>query len=465
MINIYRKISWLIVFIATFSFIACSSDDDAMNTSQYFTEIKEISIINAGADGKEVVKGVVDENMKTVSFPRIDPNTDLSAIRFDAVLSEGAHLDKDSYNYSVSEGDSENTQVLKVMNNRRYREYFAKIRLLVPVFGGDFDKAVAYHNSAVGGNTYSHFGVGVTRGTDFDGNYALIVSRKDGLSPHLLKREDIIAGNLDQPIMLNTEGISGGTFPISAGRLIQGKVYIANMATSIIKVYMWDTPTSKPQLILEQELLEAGEGGRFGDSMDMYLDEQGDGYIFFENNSSSKVRRIKISNFTTVDKVDVITPKASTGSAGGQYFSYSKVVGTPYYLYTGFTAPLMLVDENGNMVTKVVSVPERINQARIVEFNEKRYLVGVTAARYAGDSGQSIYVYDITKGDNVVDALNLLEKDNYKPVFNSAFGVDLTTSPGTNCGVAVVNDKLYIFGAADGQGFAMYEVPLATLED
>ncbi|WP_025069559.1 DUF4623 domain-containing protein [Bacteroides propionicifaciens] len=464
MINI-NKISWLIVFISTFSFIACSSDDEGMNTSQYYTDIKEISIVNAGAQGNEVVSGVIDEDLKTISFPRIDANTDLSAIRFETVLSDGARLDKESYKYSIPEGDSEDTQVLKVINHTRYREYFAKIRLLVPVFGGDFDKAIAYHNSAVGGNTYSHFGVGVTRGTDFNGEYALIVSRKDGLAPHLLSREDIIAGKLDQPIMLNTEGIVGGTFPISGGRLVQDKIYIANMASSLVKVYMWDTPTSKPQLIFEQDLLEAGEGGRFGDSMDMYLDESGNGFIFFENNSSSKIRRIQISNFTTVDKVDVINPKASTGSAGGQYFSYTKVEGTPYYLYTGFSAPLMLVDEGGNMVTKITSTPERINQARIVNFNEKRYLVGVTAARYPGDSGQSIYVYDITRGNNVVDALNLLEVENYKPVFNKAFGVDVTTSPGTNCGAAVVDDKLYIFGAADGQGFVMYEVPEASLED
>ena len=50
----------------------------------------------------------------------------------------------------------------------------ANIDHIITFFGGDFDKAIAYHNSAVGGNTYSHFGVGVTRGTDFNGEYALI---------------------------------------------------------------------------------------------------------------------------------------------------------------------------------------------------------------------------------------------------------------------------------------------------
>lgn len=465
MINRYKKLSWLMALITTFAFAACSSDDDAMDTSAYLTQIKEISILNAGANGDQVLTGVIDEDKKMISFPRLAPETDLSAIKFDAVLSDGAKLDKESYAFEIGEGDSEDTQVLKVLNYTRYREYFVKIRLRVPVYGGDFAKAVAYHHSAVGGNTYPHFGPGVTRGTDFDGNYALIVSRKDGMSPHLLKREDILAGNIDQPIMLNTEGISGGIFPISAGRIMQGKVYIANMVSNTVKVYMWDTPTSKPELIFNQDISEAGEGGRFGDSMDMYLDAEGSGYIFFENNSSGKIRRIQITNFKEVGMIDVISPKTSTGSAGGQYFSYTKVEDSSYYLYTGFTAPLMLVDEGGNLVTKITSVPERINQARVVTFNEKRYLIGVTAARYPGDSGQSVYVYDITKGDNVVDALNLLEKNNYKPVFNAAFGVDTTTSPGTNCGAAVVDGKLYIFAAADAQGFVMYEVPVATLED
>lgn len=465
MININKKLSWILTLITTFAFAACSSDDDGMDTSAYFTQIKEISILNAGSNGDQLISGVIDEDKKTVSFPRIDPETDLSAIRFDVVLSDGAKLDKETYRFSIDEGESEDTQVMKVLNHTRYREYFVKIRLRVPVYGGDFDKAVPYHYSAVGGNTYDHFGVGVTRGTDFDGNYALIISRKGGLAPHLLKREDILAGKLDQPIMLNTEGVTGGTFAISAGRLIHDKVYIANMASNIIKVYMWETPQSKPIVIVEQDLSQAGEGGRFGDSMDMSLDAAGNGFIFFENNSSGKIRRIQIANFKEVVKTDIITPKSSTGSAGGQYFSYSQVEGTSYYLYTGFSAPLMLVDEGGNMVTKITSVPERINHARIVTFNQKRYLVGVTAARYPGDSGQSIYVYDISKGDNVVDALNLLEKNNYKPVFNTAFGVDVTTSPGTNCGVAVIGDKLYLFGAADGQGFAVFEVPMATLED
>ena len=466
-----KKIKYMGLLLAPLflSLSSCSSDDSEMNTTLYKTEIHEISILNGGADGTTEIKGVIDENSKKISFPKLDPETDLSAVQFNATLSEGATLDKETYDFSIQEGQTERTEVIKVLNHTRYREYFATLRWKVPVFGGDFDKKVTYDHNAAGKNVYEHFGAGSTRGTDFNGEYALIISRQGGLNPHLLRTSDIVAGDLSKPIMLNTEEVSGGTFPISAGRIIQDKVYIANMAGAVIKVYMWEIakPDQKPQVIFEGDLSEAGEGGRFGDSMDMYLDKDGNGYIFFENNASGKIRRIKISNFTKSEGVDIIYPKGNTNEKGGQYFSYSKVEGTPYYLYTGFEASLMLVDDGGNLVAKVTSasVPTRVNQAKIITFNEKRYLVGVTAARYGDDPAQTLYVYDITQGENVVEALENLEENNNKSIMEYTFGAGNTTSPGTNCGAAVVDGKLYIFGAADAQGFALVEVPMAVDEE
>ncbi|HJD91711.1 DUF4623 domain-containing protein [Bacteroides coprosuis] len=461
----YIKHMGLIIAPLLFTIYSCSSSDNEMNTVKYKTVIEEISITNGGIDGNTEIKGKIDENKKTIAFPRLDPKTDLSAIKFKATLSSGALLDKETYNFTLKEGETEDTQVIKVLNDTRYREYFATIRIIAPVFGGDFNKAKLFENCVSGKNVYPHFSAGSTRGTDFNEKYALIVSRHGGINPHLLKTEDILANKLDNPIMLNTEGISGGTFPISAGRVFQDKVYITNMAGNIIKVYYWSTPQAKPEVIFEKDISEAGEGGRFGDSMDMYIDKDGNGYIFFENNASNKIRRIKVSNFKNIGGIDIIYPKGSSGEAGGQYFSFTKVEGTPYYIYTGFDAALMLVDEGGNLVTKVTAVSKRINQARVINFNQKRYLVGVTAARYSADSAQSVYVYDITNGETITDALELLNANEYKPVFEKAFGADATTSPGTNCGAAVVNNKLCIFGAADAQGFILVEVPIAEPEE
>lgn len=468
--NRYIKYMGLLVAPLLLSLSACSSDDSEMNTTQFKTEIHEISIQNGGLDGQTQIKGKVDELSKKITFPKLDPATDLSAVCFNATLSDGAELDKETYDFTIKEGDTEKTNIIKVVNSTRYREYFATLRLKVPVFGADFDQKEAFDHNAATKNVYEHFSAGSTRGTDFNGEYILIISRHGGLNPHLLRTEDVLEGDLSKPILLNTEGVSGGgIFPISAGRIIQDKIYIASMGGAVIKVYMWEiaNPEVKPQVVFEGDLSEAGEGGRFGDSMDMYLDENGDGYIFFENNASGKIRRIKISSFTTVDGVDIIFPMGASNEKGGQYFSYSKVEGTPYYLYTGFEASLMLVDEGGNLITKVssASVPTRVNQAKVIEFNEKRYLVAVTAARYGDDPAQTLYVYDITKGDNVVEALENLEAANYKAIMEHTFGAGNTSSPGTNCGAAVINDKLYIYAAADAQGFALVEVPMAVDED
>ena len=96
--------------------------------------------MNAGPDGNMIVEGTVDEDKKTVTFPRIDPETDLSNIRFEAQLSEGATLDKEYYEFPFLEGESEKTIVIKVVNGPRFREYFVTLRLRIPVYGADFTK-------------------------------------------------------------------------------------------------------------------------------------------------------------------------------------------------------------------------------------------------------------------------------------------------------------------------------------
>ncbi len=467
----HKILSWLLIAPLAALLYSCSSSDkdDNSQNSPIKVELHSIKMMNAGAEGTEVLEGVVDEEKKLITFPAIDPATDLSAVEFEVELSEGAKLDQATYDFTIPEGDSGIEKIIKVQNEKRTREYIVKLELDIIVYGGNFDKAVVYDHGA-NATVYPYFTGQSTRSSDFDGEYALIVSRKGGLSPHVLKLEDIKNGNVNNPIMLNTEDITGGIFALSAGKIAQGRIYIANMSGPDIKVYMWETPESKPELIIHVPMLGAGTG-RYGDSMDMSLDASGNGFIFFENNATGEIDRLKIKNFKELVDQDIIAPVDKTKYKGGQYFSYSKIENTPYYIYTGYESPLMLVDEEGapaGVITlqEGTKVPTAINQAKVVEFGGNRYLIGVTASRNANYLPQAVIVFDISKGKDIVEAFEILNETAKEAniVYEYTFGKSDTNSPGTNAGAKVVDDKLYIYGAADNNGFVVIEVPLNEAE-
>lgn len=55
-----------------------------------------------------------------------------------------------------------------------------------------------------------------------------------------------------KPIMLDLTGVTGGTYSYNMGALTNGHVYIASLSgsqASPLKIYYWDTPTSKPEVI------------------------------------------------------------------------------------------------------------------------------------------------------------------------------------------------------------------------
>ena len=68
--------AFLLIFL-----IACSEDFPGNVESKEFVELKSIKITNAGASGKEVLEGRVDENTKSIWFPRVEPDTDFSNFR------------------------------------------------------------------------------------------------------------------------------------------------------------------------------------------------------------------------------------------------------------------------------------------------------------------------------------------------------------------------------------------------
>src|SRR5690625_1853838 len=78
-------------------FISCEKEFPKNVDSPDKAELKSIKLVNAGADGNTVLEGTIDEVRKTVSFPRLDTLTDFSNLIFEAEMSAGAQLDKESY--------------------------------------------------------------------------------------------------------------------------------------------------------------------------------------------------------------------------------------------------------------------------------------------------------------------------------------------------------------------------------
>lgn len=202
------KIGLLATFAGMLILASCKDDfPEAMDTSSNMTVLNSIKIMNAGANGTTVLEGTVDEEAKTVSFPRIDPATNFSGLKFEARVSEGAKLSQDTYPVVFEEGASEQTITVKVLNSPRYRDYFVKLRLKVPVFGADFEKGTTYDftSNPLGSPIYDAFTGALTRGSGFDGKQVLVGHRT---APHLLNVSDLKAGVINK-IPLNMTGVPG----------------------------------------------------------------------------------------------------------------------------------------------------------------------------------------------------------------------------------------------------------------
>lgn len=77
--------------------------------------------------------------------------------------------------------------------------------------------------------------------------------------------------------MLDLTGVTGGTFSYNMGALANGHVYIASLSgsqASPLKIYYWDTPTSKPEVIADIKVSDIpGAGNRHGDNISVNIDK------------------------------------------------------------------------------------------------------------------------------------------------------------------------------------------------
>ncbi len=446
-------------------FASCDNDPDYPDTTLDETVLQKIRIVNGGLSGTEIIEGTVNENTKEISFPEVHMESDLSHVKFEIEASDRAHLDSTEYNFVVVEGATQRKRVIKLVNGTRYREYFTTIRLDVPVWGADFTKYVAYDFSGATKNMYKDLVGTNTRAAHMDKDYVLMVSRDGGVRPHLLKISDLKQGKTDSPIMLKTTDIAGGTFAVSGGRLSHGHVYICNMSTppaGEVKIYYWDTPTSEPQVLYKFTNQTTGTSGRYGDYLSVNLDANGNGYIYMGNNPSpAAILRLKVTGFTTVSDPVVI----SMSTFGGLWQSWNQVDGSAdEYIYTGHQGPIVLTDANGSVIhtvpTSTLAVAKG-SDAFIINFNKERYLV-VNEVPGTG----TITVYDLTLGATTAAALKKLEEGAISPLLSYSLGgaVAATTAAGSIGWFTDGNDKLYLFGAAPGAGFAILEIPKKVKE-
>lgn len=455
------KVRLLAAFVGLLTITSCKDDlPKPMDTSANETVLTSIKLVNAGATGTTVLQGTVNEDEKTISFPRIEPETDFSQLKFEAVTSTGAKLDKDSYSVTFAEGEAEKVIVVKVMNSPRFREYLVRLRLKVPVFGADFEKGTTYDftSNPLGNPIYDAFAGAVTRASGFDGNQVFIGHRT---APHVLNVSDLKAGVINK-LPLNMTGVPGAY----SGTFVNGHSYLVNLSgatdASGLKIHHWASPTAAPEMIVNVTTVPGAGTTRYGDNFSANLDAQGNGYFFLGNNAGNRVLRFTVANYTNVsDPVSF----AVTGTAAGSWSTFNRIGNTAEYLFTGHAAQISLVSEGGTAAFTMsgTNVPLIASDARIVNFNSERYLIVTTAARTAGNF-TNFMVYDITKGATVREALtNLNNLPSATPIFNYSLMGPINTSPASQTGFYVKKDAqgndetLMLYSGASDAGFVFFE--------
>ena len=448
---------------------SCSDDYPDALDAPYSADLLSIKVINAGADQSLIYEGTIDEEKKMVSFKRFDPSTDFSNLKVEATVSEGAELDSDVIDATLSDDETEKTVLLRVKNHTRYKDYFVRIRKKVPVFGADWDKATLYDFT---GGKIADAASGSTRWADFDGNHVLLVSRNGGVKPELFSVADLKAGTIDSPKILDITGIAGGTFPISCGALRNGHIYVSNLSgggVSPLKIYYWETPDSAPENILNSILADDAPNAntRHGDNASFNIDAEGNGYVFFGSNNGADFIRYSVNAGKTVGEPKVLT----SFSGANSYPTIFRIGRTSDYVFSGINTYPRIVSEENKASAEISSLSGlQITACQIVVFNEERYLLTCSVNR-TGSGTSALRIYDITKGSSLSEAVALLNA-NPKPIYEFVLGSDKCISPGTVVNHSIQKDAegkdsvLSVFAFSTQMGFVIVDFPIkVTLDD
>ncbi|MBE8722732.1 DUF4623 domain-containing protein [Sphingobacterium pedocola] len=472
--NILKKQIFPILGILFFGGLLSCSDElpDAMDTSSKHTDIRSIRIVNAGENGDEVLDGVINENTKMITFPPINPLTDFTRLQLEAELAEGASLEQSVYNVVYPERVYTATALLKINNAPRTKEYFITFEQIAPPDGANFvDFQIHdFSSNPLGADRYSAFVGGNTRSVGFDGENVLIVPNSGAGQPHVLKMEDLRNGNT-VPMNLNTTGVAGGgIFHWMTGYMVDGHILLGNLTSgSALKLYHYESPAAAPQTILDLPVANVpGVSGAFraGDLMSASLTSTGNGFVYFADNGNAVTNnrsliRVSVSNFTNASSPTLISPAVGYGVI----WDYFNRVGTSSsYLYTTHANPIVVVDANGATLYAMPAnvLPATASDPKIIEFNNSRYLLFATAPV---DQGSTVFMYDITAGDDVVSAIRALSTaEVISPVFQHSLGTNSNNgAPVAQTSFHVEKDedgndlKLSVVAAAANNGFAVFE--------
>jgi hypothetical protein len=171
--------------------------------------------------------------------------------------------------------------------------------------------------------------------------------------------------------------------------------------------------------------------------MSTNIDENGNGFIYFGDNLVTSIMRLTVSNFTTITEVKILPTQPGVSFC----MSMNRVEKTDDYLLTGCDAPITVVNNSAALLYAMDknSVPLQGSDARIFNFNGERYLIMATAPRYSGNA--VLYIYDITKGSNTIEALRFFEEGDKKPIYQYSIGGGVNSSPATNTGFHIIKDE------------------------
>ncbi len=461
----------LVAVILSLCLTACGDDYPHSKVDAFATDLFSIKIVNAGASGNTVLEGTIDEVNKTINFPRVELATNFSALKLEAKLSEGAELQQSVLDFSMDEETAYKTLILRIVNEKRYKDYFIKIRKKIPVFGADFEKPTVYNFS--GDKVYPDFVSLSTRCASFNGEHVLVVSRKAGSGPHLLKFSDLKKGEI-KPIMLDLTDVTGGTFTYNTGALANNHVYISSLSgsqASPLKIYYWETPYSKPETIANINVASIpGAGVRYGDNISINIDKNGNGFIFYGDNASTTILRLTVTNHKTIGSPTVLP---SSSNATG-FMNVYRVEDTSQYLWSGVRQAITLTDESlaAKYTMNKSNIAVEAISPRIFSFNSERYLMVSTAGLgSASPATPSVHVYNITKGSTTENALKLFDEGtNHNPDYTFILGGAGNAAPGAQAEYYIEKDetgkdvKLYIFGSRADSGFVICEFPIKQEE-
>jgi len=337
------------------------------------------------------------------------------------------------------------------------------------IVGADFSQAIVYNFSGDNKFPEAYNTVNDSRYAYMDLEHVFVTGRFDNqVKPFLLRLEDL-KNEIIAPVFLDNlpEAGSYGYFPWASGQMAHGHIYSNSLVlagNAGLNVHHWEktAPDAEPTNITEGMLTDIENGIRLGDMMTVDINETGNGYLFLKRNAHQDVLRITVNNFTQASNPIFITPHDIDS---GPFATFYKVDGSEdEYMYTGAWGPIKLVKADGTTLYQLTSLSERNTGcgARIVNFNEARYLITVNNTTVDA----VISVYDITKGGTTVAALETFDAGSVEPVYTFSLGKAM---PSDNLGISVDcakdgDNKMYIIASGTTAGFAIIEL-LAVEEE